>query len=279
MEEEIAAFVLGAIGSAHGCELELGDEQGAQEVGFVVAHAALAEVGDEDAGVVHDEGDGDAVPHLAEDIADDGRLEQGTDFVLNRGDGFPHEAWIVGFELLLPELADEGIADLFDHPTAISRINEHPIDAEQGGVLAVEQGGDGVVEYVLHPWPPRISPDGFEGFDDAGRHQWAVIGRDVCQWIEPDGELNVSGIEINEVIRPAGRNLAQQVLGKIAVGINDGDAVAPVDVLDDEVAKQGRLSRTRLSDDVEVMPGILWMDAEWNLTAPCEAMTDDEWVV
>ena len=59
------------------------------------------------------------------------------------------------------------------------------------------------------------------------------------------------------------------------MGINDSNAMATVDVLDDEIAQQSRFSRTRFSNDVTVMPGILWMDTDGGLATPDKAVADD----
>lgn len=276
VHEEVSAVGLGNGRPGHGGELELGDEQGAEEIGFVGSHAAFGEVGDENAGVVHDEWDADPVAHLPEDVANDGGGEQGTDFVLNRGDGFAHKTGIVASEFLFPELADEGVSDLLDDPTTIVGINEHPVHAEQGSVLAVEQSGDTVIEYVLHTRPPRVAPDGFERLDDAGGDEGSFIWRDIGEGIEANGKLSIGRIEIDEVIRPVWRDVVQKLFGQIAMRINDGHAMPPVDVLDEEVAQQSGFPRSRDSDDVAVMPGILRMDAKGDFATPREAVADHD---
>ena len=55
-EMEGDAFGFPLVAAGHGGEMELGDEEGAEEIGFVLAHAAFGKVGDEDPTVVHDEG-------------------------------------------------------------------------------------------------------------------------------------------------------------------------------------------------------------------------------
>ena len=48
--------------------------------------------------------------------------------------------------------------------------------------------------------------------------------------------IHIAWIEINEVIRAMGRQVMQKVFRQIAVGINDGNALALMDVLEDEIA-------------------------------------------
>jgi hypothetical protein len=88
-EIKIASLVLRLTVPGHGRELKLRDEQGAEQVGFVVADLALGQIGDEDAALVHDEGDAHLVAHLADDVADDGGEEQLAGLVLDRG-RWPH---------------------------------------------------------------------------------------------------------------------------------------------------------------------------------------------
>ncbi len=72
----------------------------------------------------------------------------------------------------------------------------------------------------------------------------------------------------------------KEFLSEIAVRIDDGDTVPVVNVLDDEIAQQGGFSRSRLTDDVGVMPGVHLMDAQRDFAAPSESMSnDDGWVV
>ena len=68
----------------------------------------------------------------------------------------------------------------------------------------------------------------------------------------------------------------QQLLRKIAMGINDGNAMTQSDVLQDQVAQQGGFSRTRLSDDVSVKTRILRLDDEGDFAAPHGAVTNNE---
>ncbi len=166
-EQEGHAFVFGAAAARHRGELELRDEQGAEQIGLVVSHAAFGKVGDEDTAVVHREGDGDAVSDLPENVAEHRRLEQGPDLILDRRDGLPHEARVVVFEFLFPELLHERVTHLPDDPAPVVGIDEHPVHSEQGSVVAVEEGCDAVVQDIGHTRAPAFAPDGFEGIHDA----------------------------------------------------------------------------------------------------------------
>lgn len=132
-----------------------------------MADLALGEIGDEDAAFVHDKGDAHLVAHLADDVADDGGEEQLAGFVLDRGYGLAKEAGIPAFVFVLPEVAQEGIVDLIHHPAAIGRVGEQAVESEQGGVWAMRQSRDGVVQDVFEPRPPAFMPETLEGAHDA----------------------------------------------------------------------------------------------------------------
>ena len=51
---------------------------------------------------------------------------------------------------LRPIVADKRVFDLADHPGPIAFVGEHPVHAQQGSVLAVQQRGQRVVEDVFH---------------------------------------------------------------------------------------------------------------------------------
>jgi hypothetical protein len=68
----------------------------------------------------------------------------------------------------------------------------------------------------------------------------------------------------------------QQLLRKIAMGINDGDAVTELDMLENQVAQQGCFSRARFTDDVGVKTRILRLDDEGDFTTPCGAVANGE---
>ena len=87
-------------------------------------------------------------------------VEEGAAIFLNRCDGFTHEARVVAREFVRPKIADERIFDLPDDPRAIVGVGEHAIHAEQGSVLTVEQGDEGVVVVGVghrHPGAGHVS--------------------------------------------------------------------------------------------------------------------------
>ena len=66
-----------------------------------MSHAAFGKVGDEDAAVVHREGDGDAISDLPENVAEHRRLKQCPDFILDWRNGLLHEAWVAVLVMII----------------------------------------------------------------------------------------------------------------------------------------------------------------------------------
>ena len=267
-EIKIAPLVLWLPIAGHGGELELRDEQGAEQVGLVVADLALGEIGDEDASLVHDKGDAHLVAHLADDVADDGGEKQLADLVLDRGDGLAHEARLPALEFVLPEIAEEGIVDLVHHPSAIGSVGEQSVEAEESGIRAMRESRDGVVQDVFEPWPPAFMPETLEGAHDAGCNQMAILGRGLRKQIESDGVIEVARMEIDRLLGPNRRNVKKQILRQIAVRVDEADTVALLDELKDEIAQERRLPGTCFSDDVGVVAGISQIETKRHLAAP-----------
>lgn len=161
-EIKVPTLMLRLAIASHGGELELGDEQGAKEVGLVVADLALGQVGDEDTAFIHDKGDAHLAAHLTDDVANDGGEEQLACFVLDGSDSLAHEARLPSLVFVFPEIPQEGIVDLVDHPAAIGLVCEQAVEPQKGGVWAMRQGCDGVVQDVFQPWPPTVLPKALE---------------------------------------------------------------------------------------------------------------------
>ena len=101
-----------------------------------------------------------------------------------------------------------------------------------------------------------------------------IIRRDIGQEVQPDGELQVARIEVNEVIRTRRRDVFQQFLGEIAVRIDQTNAVSGGDVLHQQVAEQGRLAGTGLADQVEVLAGVGSRKPEGHWLPPVVELSD-----
>jgi hypothetical protein len=184
------------------------------------------------------------------------------------GDGLTHEARLPAFVFVLPEVAQEGIIDLIDHPSTISRVGQEAVETEKGGVRAMRQRSDGVVQDVFESWPPAFMPETFEGTHDAGGHEMTILGRGLSEQIQPDGVIEVAGVKINGLLRPHWRDVQKQILRQIAMRVDEADAMALLDELKDEIAQERRLPGACFSDDVGVIAGISQIETKRHLAAP-----------
>ncbi len=277
---KVAAGLLRFARPRHRHQLKLCHEQRPKQVRLVVTELALGQVGDEQALVVHDEREAHPVPHLAENVPNDGIQQELPELVLDRRDGLPTEPVVVAAKLGGPVVADERVFHLAHHPRAVVVVGEQAIDAEQGHVLTVEKRRNGVVEDVFEPWPPRVPPDALESADDAGGDEVSVVLRDVRQEVQPDGKFQVARIEVAEVVGTGGWDVVQEVVGQVSMRVNEAHPIASGDVLDDEVLEQGRLPDTGLADDVDVLAGILPAKAKRLGAVPAVPLADDDgWFV
>jgi len=102
----------------------------------------------------------------------------------------------------------------------------------------------------------------------------AVAGCDVGEKIEADGEVEVAGIEIHKIVGAPRRDAVEQLLGEIAVRIDQPDTVPGGKMLHDEITQQRRFSRTRFADEVEMLTAIRQRKTASAFAAPYFADTD-----
>lgn len=95
----------------------------------------------------------------------------------------------------------------------------------------------------------------------------AILGSGLGEQIQPDGVIEVARVEIHRLLRPHGRDVIEQFLRQIAMWVDESDAVALLDELEDEIAQKRRLPGTRFSDDVGVVAGIAQLKTERRFTA------------
>ena len=97
----------------------------------------------------------------------------------------------------------------------------------------------------------------------------SLVGRGLGEQIQPDGVVEVARVEIHGLLGAASRDVIEQLGRQIPMRINETDAVALLDELEDEIAQQRGLPGTRLADDVGVVACIAQFEAERLLAAPC----------
>ncbi|MFI5025065.1 MAG: hypothetical protein ACHQRJ_25880 [Alphaproteobacteria bacterium] len=101
-----------------------------------------------------------------------------------------------------------------------------------------------MVQKVLKPRSPTIGPLMFECGDDAGSGERSALGRDAGRRIETDRMLGFAGIEVAHIVDARARDGIENVLGKIAVRIDDGDSLPRMDVAHREIEENGTLARS-----------------------------------
>ena len=104
---------------------------------------------------------------------------------------------------------------------------------------------------------PQLSAQiALKAADDARDGQVAVLGRVVGEDVEADRMSEVGGVEVADVIDARAGDAVEEALGEVAVRVEEGNPLAGLDVLQDQVLEEGRLAGAGLADGVEVLPAI-----------------------
>ena len=90
--------------------------------------------------------------------------------------------------------------------------------------------------------PQKSAQTFFKNGDHAGGDQIPMVGRNVFQGIEGHGVFEVGWVEIDHVLDPALRDQLQDLLGQVAVGIDQGQAVARLNVVGSHVQEERRFA-------------------------------------
>jgi len=97
------------------------------------------------------------------------------------------------------------------------------------------------------------------GYDAVGDNR-PEIGRDAGERIEADRSLDVGRVYVDEVLGAGFGNMRKHVFCKIAVRVEQCQALTGQEVLPDQVEKQSALAGAGLSDDVEVPAALLGIE-------------------
>src|SRR5437016_539089 len=79
---------------------------------------------------------------------------------------------------------------------------------------------------------------------------------DISEQVKPHRVLHISRIEVCHVFDAMARYVVKDVIRQIPVRINHSYTAPGLNVLKNEIAKQGCLAGARLADDVEMMPPV-----------------------
>ena len=96
-----------------------------------------------------------------------------------------------------------------------------------------------------------------EGRDDTFGDDRTMILRYAVENVVADRPRQVGGVEIDELMRPAGRDQSERPLGKVAVRIEKRHASSHGEVLGNQMKERGALAGSGLSDDVKMPAAVV----------------------
>src|SRR3989344_3006442 len=246
---------------------DLAGEDHAQEPRVDVPYPALGEIHQEYLAVVHHSPEIERGPGLADDgphiVVRHEIIELGSDVRRHVREGRLAARLD---RLLLPEVDDHRVLDARQLPLAVFRIGENARHLHQGGRL---------VRHVLHQKQKGVPLVLFEHGTHGLRHEQLVedslhLVHDeglllrtvevVIQHVQAHRPPNVAGVEINEVLHALLGDMPQDEVNQSAVGIDDRETLAGLDVLDDHVTQEGRFAGAGLADQINVAAAILVRD-------------------
>ena len=225
---------------------------------MVLADHALREIGNHDPAMVHEEARIEAALRLAEDVPHGGVPEKPSDLVLERSDSLKPEAALISGVLLPPEGPDDRIPDLRGHALAESVVREETRQGEDREP-SVEECRERVPQDVFESRPPARSPDPAKSGEHPGDHEVRLILGHLGEEIQSHRARKVARVEVQHVARPRLRDRVQNLPGEVSMRIKETHTSPGIEVLEDEVPKQGALPRASLPDDVQVLRPVLGM--------------------
>lgn len=129
------------------------------------------------------------------------------------------------------------------------RIGEQAVHAEKGGMVVEEKRGECVVHDVLHSArTPHIPPDAFQSRDDAVNHEVVLITGSLFKRIQAHRILKIGRVEVGEIVCSMRRDTVEKLFRHVPVRIDKTHSPPLMDVLKDQVAKEGGFACARLAD-------------------------------
>ena len=125
-------------------------------------------------------------------------------------------------------------------------------------MLARDERRNAVTEEVLQPRLPQLSDQrclNAETMPEAASARRSGAMR--VAGIEADRILGLAGVEVAHVVDARARDGVEDVGREVAVGIDDGDSLARVDVAHCEIEQERRFARAGFADDVDVALALL----------------------
>ena len=184
------------------------------------------------------------------------------DFVLDRSNCFIAELLAPLLVFMDPERFDDRVFQIADYHLAIILVHQKPRYAEQCRSGRVKQSQNRIIKDVFHTRAPGIRPDLRENSHEARGDEMLVFRIIKLNDIEADMEFGIGRIEINYIFYPMIRNQMEYFFHKLAMRINYADAFAVLNILNNKIGEQYRLTCSRLTKNIHVLTPVFALDSE-----------------
>ncbi len=159
---------------------------------------------------------------------------------------------------------------------AVAAVEEEtPKIGKRSALGAFEESEDGIPKNAVHLIAPARR-ESLEHADKIGCEQ-GLLEVGMCREdIEANGILFVGRIDEDDIGNAVLGNDAEDFVHKIAVWIEDGDALAVLDVLADEIEKKGRFTGAGSSDNVAMANPLLGRQTHFRHSAGVHVRTKNQ---
>ena len=188
--------------------------------------------------------------------------EECPDLVLDRRGAVRAVAERELVELVQEEGADGFVAERLPDAPSELLVGEDAQHFVERRVRLLQERHEHVAQDVLHAHAPRVRPHLLEDIHHAGSGERDPILPDMAQRIVAVRLARIGGVQIDDVMPPRRRNACRNARDKIAVRVDQGEAVAAFQVLERHVLQERRFARAGLADDVEVQETVFVLDSE-----------------
>ena len=161
-------------------------------------------------------------------------------------------ALVVARVLVCPKAQDDRIAHARDDAFTELLVGIEAGQVNECCARCAQKCRDAMKKKMLQTWSPTLAPEVPERGDHAGGGERMALGRNVRKRIEADGTIGIAGVKVADTVGAFRRDAIRDRLGKVAVGVDDGDAFPGHDVVHGEVEERRALSGARLPHQVDV---------------------------
>jgi hypothetical protein len=116
--------------------------------------------------------------------------------------------------------------------------------------------------------PPHIAPDAFQSCDDAINDEMMPVAVSLFERIQSHRVLKIRRVEVSDMVRSMRRDAIEEFFRHIPVRIDKAHSPSLVDILEDEIPKQGAFPCAGLADHVHMPPSLGSRDLDGLIIAP-----------